>query len=62
MLTPQERRIAYCAAVPDGPGMTLLTADEASRAMSDFPSGSSGVTTEYEAASTTRIKTATRNR
>ena len=35
VLTPQLRRTTYCVAVPEGPGMTLLTADDDSRAMSE---------------------------
>src|SRR5690349_23061180 len=56
--TPHERKMAYCAAVPDGPGMMLLTAEDASRAIRERQSESPGVRTEYDAASTTRIANA----
>src|SRR5262245_63769524 len=59
-LTPHDRRIPYCAAVPDGPGMMLLTADDASRAINERPSDRPGVRTEYDAARTIRITIATR--
>ena len=55
VLTPQDRRITYWVAVPDGPGTRLLTADDASRATSDRPSRRPGMITAYAAASNTRI-------
>ena len=42
VLTPHDRRMTYCVAVPDGPGTTLLTADDASRAISDRPRADRG--------------------
>ena len=50
VLTPQLRRTTYCAAVPDGPGMTLLTADDDSRAMTDRTKDSPGINGGYAAA------------
>src|SRR6478609_7006510 len=44
VLTPQLRRTTYCVAVPEGPGMTLLTADDDSRAISDRTNESPGIT------------------
>ena len=55
VLTPQDRRMTYWVAVPDGPGTRLLTADDASRAISDLPSRRPGMMTAYAAASSTRI-------
>src|SRR6478672_3944309 len=55
VLTPQLRRTTYWVAVPDGPGTTLLTADDDSRAISERTNESPGMTGGYAAASSTRM-------
>ena len=55
VLTPQLRRTTYCVAVPDGPGTTLLTADDDSRAISERTNERPGMTGGYAAASRTRM-------
>ena len=55
VLTPQLRRTTYWVAVPDGPGTTLLTADDDSRAMSERTNERPGMTGGYAAASSSRM-------
>ena len=43
--TPHDLRMTNCDAVPDGPGTTFDTAEDASRAMSDRNRDSPGVMT-----------------
>src|SRR3954471_1771228 len=62
VLTPQLRRTTYWVAVPDGPGMTLLTADDDSRAMSERTNDSPGITGGYAAASSNRMTSAATSR
>src|SRR5262245_8591147 len=45
-------------AVPEGPGITLLTAEDASRAMSDLRKLTGGVRYRYASANSSRIATA----
>src|SRR3954447_23643334 len=47
MLTPQLRRMTYWAAVPEGPGMTLLAAEDDSRAIKERPKDSPGISGGY---------------
>src|SRR4051794_20838090 len=61
VLTPQLRRTTYWVAVPDGPGITLLTADDDSRAISDRTKERPGMRGGYAAASRTRISRAARS-
>jgi hypothetical protein len=61
VLTPQLRRTTYWVAVPDGPGTTLLTADDDSRAMSERTNESPGMTGGYAAASSSRMTRAARS-
>ena len=58
VLTPQLRRTTYWVAVPEGPGTTLLTADDDSRAISERTNESPGMTGGYAAASSSRMTSA----
>ena len=58
VLRPHERKMAHCAAVPDGPGTTLLTVVEASLAMKFRQRFTPGVRTAKDSASASRISRA----
>src|SRR4029077_17630491 len=55
VLTPQLRRTTYWVAVPEGPGTTLLTAEDDSRAMSERMKDRRGMTGGSAAANSNRI-------
>src|SRR5215212_11235414 len=57
-LTPQPRSTTYWVAVPEGPGMTLLAAEEDSRAITERKKDSPGISGRYAAASSARMTSA----